>query len=206
MESRRMRPASFAGAGLVLTALLMMLGGCTSSGSAGLGGNPDGERVDAANARERDDIYEIVSFPVNEPWIRDAERIVGFRLSTRFVSSATNKGAFVPGRVFIWLYAYLPNFDGKVERKLVHVWELDHDESTGYRVTKRTITGLAYWFLMVWPKELKLNGDRIDIEIGYERVQDKRVITGSTYSLRVPEPLNPAYFQPTSRPAPRNQN
>lgn len=180
-SSRLGRGRNLVGA-LFVCGLLLGSAGCATNGASGGFGSTEGaNRVDAATATERDDIYEVINFWAMEPWLTESGRIVGFRVSTRFISSFDDKGAFVPGRIFIWLYGFGTNVDGQVERKLLHVWDMDRDEAMGWRITKRTRTGLAYWFLMRWPDELKLEGRRIEVEIGYERIRDKRLImSGAT--------------------------
>lgn len=198
MESKRAARIACLFGGMVASLLAMTnLSGCASTGAGGVSEQQQAAAVDPTRIEERDDIYEVVNFWANEPWLREGGRVVGFRVSTRFVASESNKGAFVPGRIFIWLYGYEPNFDGVVQRKLLHVWEMDRNEAMGWRITRRTRTGLAYWFLMRWPDELNLQGRRIDVEVGYERVRDKRLIMSGTKLLEVPSSA------PAPAPAPR---
>jgi hypothetical protein len=131
------------------------------------------------------------------PWLQHADRIVGFKVTVYFVSGQTEKGAFVPGNIFVWMYTLEPTADGRRERKLAYVWEFKESESVDYRVTKRAIGGYYYGFPLTWPPELRLEGKQVEIQFGYERM-DKTVALSPVRRFRVPIPAG--YQPPNEEP------
>lgn len=149
--------------------------------------------IDPPKIETRDDIVQIVQYWPQMPWLQEGSRIVGFRVTVYFVSGETEKGAFVPGNIFVWLYEFVPTADGRRNRKLAHVWEFNEAEAMGYRVTKRAIGGYYYGFPLRWPKDLSLEGKRVEVQFGYERKKDKSVLLGPPrqYRVRVPAGYRP---------------
>jgi hypothetical protein len=194
-------------AGVMAAALLLAVGcespsGGTSSRRFGPFGDAGDQRqgdIDPTQIETRDDIVQVIQFWPQWPWLEEANRVVGFRVTVYFVSGQTEKGAFVPGNIFVWLYTLEPTPEGGRERKLAHLWEFDQRESMGFRVAKRAIGGYFYGFPLAWPKELDLEGKQIEIQFGYERL-NKKVILGSPKIYRVP--VLTGYEPPVERTAP----
>ena len=174
------------GALLLLPAGAALLpAGCTAGRST---------EIDPVKIKTGDDIVNIVQFWPQPPWLQQGDRIVGFKVTTYFVSGQTEKGAFVPGTIFAWVYELVPDGAGGRERKLAYVWELDEAEALGFRVNKRSVMGYHYGFVLRWPEDITLEGKLIEIQFGYERL-DKGVVLGSSQRFRVPMP---AGYQPSS--------
>jgi len=190
------RRSLVAGLGL---ALLLVCSGCQSrprsqpplSPFRAEPGPPDARKVeiDPTKIPTRDDIVQIVQYWPHWPWLRQGDRVVGFRVPVYFRSAETGKGAFVSGHIFAWVYELVPTPDGGRERKLAHVWEFSAAEAMGFRVRKRAIGGYYYGFILRWPEELTLEGKHIEVQFGYERQQDKRVVLGAPRTFRVPIPI-----------------
>jgi hypothetical protein len=97
----------------------------------------------------------------------------------------------------VWLFQFEPQTDGRLERKLVKVWELNEQDAMGYRVRRESQMGYAYGFFFTWPPNADLSGRTIEIMFGYERL-DGKLITGAARRFQVPQsrfapgPLAPA--------------
>lgn len=166
-----------------LAAALLVAAGCTTTPKRNLKPAP---YIDVVAAEQRDDIYAIRQLWPQYPWLQDADRTVtGFRVPTYFVSSETEKGAFVPGVIFAWLYEIERRPDGGTERKLRHMWQLDRDQAMGFRVRKLVVLGHPYMLMLFWPREVDVVGKTIEIEFGYERT-DGKLIMATTRRFRVP--------------------
>ncbi|MFQ5805203.1 MAG: hypothetical protein ACE5I3_01995 [Phycisphaerae bacterium] len=148
--------------------------------------------IDSTKIPTRDDIVQIIQYWPQVPWLQERERIVGFRVPVYFVSGQTEKGAFVPGNIYVWVYELVPGEDGRRQRKLVHMWEFDQGDALGFRVNKRAVGGYFYGFPLTWPKELALEGKEIEVQFGYERT-DKGVLLSPPRRFSVPVP---AGYQP----------
>jgi hypothetical protein len=144
--------------------------------------------IDPTKIETRDDIFQIIQYWAQMPWLHAGDRIVGFKVTVYFVSGATEKGAFVPGTIFVWVYDLAPTADGRRERKLVHMWEFDEAEAVGFRVTKRAAGGYYYGFPLTRPRELALEGNLLEIQFGYERT-DERLILSEPRQFRLPVPV-----------------
>ncbi len=183
-------------AGMAL-ALALLFAGCETSQptrSARPGGRAGTDksgqnRIDSTKVETRDDIVQIVQFWSQNPWLQDSERVRGFKVTVYFVSGETEKGAFVPGNIMVWVYELVPTARRRYERKLVHVWELNQAEATGLRVNKLAVGGYYYGFPLQWPRELSLEGKQIEIQFGYERASNKQVVLSSPRRFRVPIPF-----------------
>ena len=160
---------------------------------------PRTEYVDAASVPTRDDIVAIHHFWPQVPWLRNSSNeVVGFRVPVYFVSGETEKGAFVPGRIFVWVYRIERLASGELERDPAHIWEFNESEAMGYRVRKLASTGYYYGFMLNWPPNLDLAGHEIEVEFGYERL-DGRLVLGAARRFKVPVP-------PDFRPPPARRN
>lgn len=167
----------------VLVATLAWCAGCASEPK---------KQIDPTRVELKDDIVQVIQFWPQDPWLQEGDRIVGFRVPVYFVSGETEKGAFVPGDIFVWLNELQAGPDGRRTRKPVHVWELSEAEAAPFRVTKRAIGGYYYGFPLKWSADLRLEGKQVEIQFGYERA-DKRVVLGSARPFRV---RIPAGYQP----------
>jgi len=157
-----------------------------------LGGRQGADRrrqneIDPTKIESRDDIFQIVQFWPQMPWLQKADRVVGFKVTVYFRSSETRLGAFVSGNILVWVYELVPAEDGRREPRLAHMWEFDQAEAMGYRITRRSIQGYYYGFPLIWPRELTLEGKQVEIQFGYERA-DKRVVLSEPRQFRVPVP------------------
>jgi len=184
-------------------AIVVAIGGavtlCLSACNMPPGRPKPGEEIDASRAETRDDIVEIVQYWRPEPWLYDADRRpVGFRSTVYFVSGATDRGAFVPGNILIWLYVLEPSTEGVPQRKHVFGWEFDEPQSVLYRVRKASLQGYYYGFPLLWGPEVDVLGREIEVVFGYER-KDGRILSAPGRRLHVPVP--PGYRRPTSAPA-----
>lgn len=165
--------------------------GCESpAAGAGrlLGGPPrrsaSGE-IDAERVPTRDDIVAIRQFWSQYPWLRRGDRIVGFQAAVHFLSGQTSKGAFVPGRIFVWLYEVPPGATDDNQRQLLYMWELDEQQAMGYRVRRESVLGYFYGFVLAWDDSVQVAGRLVEIVFGYER-GDGRLILGAPQRFRVP--------------------
>jgi len=186
--------------GGVLTALAVLAAtGCQttasrSQGSTWLGkGGGDGReknRIDSTGIETRDDIVQIVSFWNQPYWLQDSERVRGFKTTVYFVSGQTEKGAFVPGNILVWIYELTPTGHGnRTERKLVHGWQFNEREARPIRVNRRAVGGYYYGMPLQWPSELHLEGKQVEIQIGYERLTGG-VVLSSPRRFKTPVPIN----------------
>lgn len=197
----------------LLGAALPMLGfwaaGCESTqptqpGSMWRGGEDDPKKrrqneIDPTQIETRDDIFEIVQYWPQMPFLQKSNRIVGFKVTVYFRSGQTQKGAFVPGNIFVWVYELEPVPGGGRKPKLAYMWEFDQAEAMGFRVTKRAIGGYYYGFLLGWPPEVAPEGKLVEIQFGYERA-DKRVVLSEPRQFRVPVPMG--YTSPVKETEP----
>jgi len=189
----------------ITLALALVYAGCESPNSneprSTWRGQPDGpsqaNKIDPTKIDTRDDIFSIVQFWPQTPWLRTSDRVVGFKVTVYFRSGETELGAFVPGTIFVWLYEMVPTADGRRERKIAYGWEFDQAGALAYRVTKRAIGGYYYGFPLIWSEELALEGKLIEIQFGYER-GDQRLILSEPRQFRVPVPYT---YQPPIRKA-----
>jgi len=179
--------------GLGVAGVVICLGCEAPQGQGGRYPKPSGrsqplsppEMIDPTTIPTRDDIVAIYQFWPNVPWLLDSGRPVGFRVTTYFVSGETERGAFVPGTIFAWLYRLEWGPDGKRERVLAHVWEFDQAAAMGYRVRKEAIGGYHYGFALAFPPTVDIQGQLVEIEFGYER-RDKTVVTGPARRFQAP--------------------
>ena len=68
------------------------------------------------------------------------------------------------------------------------------------RVNKLAIGGYFYGFVLQWPRELSLEGKRVEIQFGYERLSDGQIVLSSARSFRVPIPLEYVEPEPETEP------
>lgn len=148
--------------------------------------------IDPARIKTDDNIVKIVQFWPQTPWLQDSDRVVGFKATVYFVSGQTQKGVFVPGNIFIWVYELEPAAGGRREPRLAHMWEFSESEAVGFRVNKRGVMGYYYGFPLKWPQEISLEGKLVKIQFGYERA-NKQVVLSSERRFRVPIPAD---YQP----------
>jgi hypothetical protein len=159
----------------------------------------NGDEIDVSHAETHDDITEIVQYWNPLPWRYDADRRpVGFQTTIYFISGQTGRGAFVPGKILVWLYTLEPGPDGVPVRKSVYGWEFNEAESTLYRVRKKSVQGYYYGFPLLWGPEVNVVGKDIEIVFGYQRL-DGSVLTAAGKRFRVPVP--PGYRLPSERHA-----
>ena len=191
----------------VTLALTVLCAGCatTSSTTARPGGRKASQRseeskIDSTRVRTRDDIVQIVQFWNQPYWLQSSERVNGFKVTVYFVSGETEKGAFVPGKILVWVYEVTPGERGGYEKKLVHGWEFTQAEAMAMRVNKLAIGGYFYGFPLQWPRELSLEGKQVEIQFGYERLADGQVVLSSPRRFRVPIPLEYVEPEPETEP------
>lgn len=156
--------------------------------------------------RAVDDIVQITQFYANYPWRVDYDdRITGFKVAVYFVSSATERGAFVKGDILCWLYQRSRRADGRRDRELLHTWRLSEAEAQGFRFRERKQLGYGYGLVLTWPSSIDVHGREIEIVLGYERT-DGRIILGPPRPMKVPVPADlralPHAPSGTSAPAP----
>ena len=177
--------------------LLFVCAGCQSdrsSSSGWLGKNQaatarERNKIDSTRIKTRDDIVQIVQFWNQPYWLQDSRRVSGFKVTVYFVSGESEKGAFVPGNIFVWVYELVPTAPGQYEKKIAHVWEFDEKEAMATRVNKRAVGGYFYGFPLKWPASVSLEGKQIEIQIGYERIGNKQVVLSSPRRFHVPVPI-----------------
>lgn len=158
--------------------LLATLGCQNPLGGAGPAGQP---RDDL-----RDDIVSIVQFWQQFPWIRHDERILGFFVTIYFVSAETEKGVFVREPILIWLYDTALDERGRRRRgELLQTWTFDRRQADGFRVRKRAIGGDHYGFIVRWDESLDLAGKQVEIQFGYQRGSDQRLVLGTPRRFQV---------------------
>lgn len=147
---------------------------------------PDSNYIEIESVPRKDDIVQIVQFWNPVPWKYNAfNQPVGFQVPTYFISSETEKGAFVAGTVYAWLHTVGRDPTGQLVRKTVHMWQLGPEESFLFAVRKLAIGGYFYGFILTWPGSLDLSGQTVEIEFGYER-GDGKLVMASPRMLRVP--------------------
>lgn len=184
------RRLSFSGA----LVLLLCAGGCQSSSRA------KDHYINIERVPKRDDIVRVVQFWNPVPWIYDStNRVIGFKVPTYFISSKTEKGAFVTGTVFVWLHLVERDKQGKIVRRTVHIWQMEKDEVFLFAIRKEAIGGYYHGFILTWPTNLDLAGRDVEIEFGYQR-GDGRLVMASPRDFRVPgdasSPIEPPQLPP----------
>lgn len=160
--------------------------------------------IDPTQVPERDDIFAVYYFWPSDPWLRRGEQVVGFRVPTYFVSGETNKGAFVPGAIIVYLHGFVPDRLNRPTRELFYKWQFNREEAMNYRVRKEAITGYYYGLLLTWPEELDLGGRQVEVQIAYRRL-DGTEVRGSPRRVQVPAtqlPVEPPLRTAPARPAP----
>lgn len=145
---------------------------------------PGGE-IDADRVATRDDIVGIRQYWSQLPWLRRGDRIVGFQATVYFVSGETGKGAFVPGRIFAWVYEVPPSAPSQAERNLLYMWELDEQQAMGFRVRRVAVMGYHYGMVLAWDENTELEGKTIDVVFGYQR-RDGSIVEGAAKRFKVP--------------------
>lgn len=141
--------------------------------------------IDAQTIPTQDDIYEVVHFWQQLPWLYEGNKPVGFKVPTYFLSSQTRKGTYVSGPIFVSLFRFDRAKGPEFARQLAYRWELSPADAMPFRIAKQTLLGYGYGFMLKWPDELDVAGREIDVEISYQR-GDGRTIKGSSKRLRVP--------------------
>ncbi|MGD8453042.1 MAG: hypothetical protein PVJ57_14585 [Phycisphaerae bacterium] len=157
--------------------------------------------IDVHRIKTHDDITAVYCFYARDPWLRDNDGIViGFKSSVFFHSAATERGAFVPGKVLVWLYTVQRGSDGRYTRDFVHGWEMNEHDAMQWRVRYERKLGYQYGFPLRWPAGVDLVGKQVEIVFGYERL-DQRVIEGTPRRFRVPVPIG---YRPAEPNEPAN--
>lgn len=178
--------------GMLLLGVLVCCGGC-ANGNWGRG-------------VLRDDIVWIVQYSNAYPWLRDEDgRVNGLAARVYFISSQTEKGAFVPGTFQAQLHTLTPLRDGSYQRELVQEWSYSEERARGFRMTERSLLGESYGLVLRWPSELGIVGREVQLKLLYSR-QDGAAVIGRGSRLRVPPPSSKAYRheprpQPSSAPS-----
>lgn len=169
--------------------LALLATGCQTTGChAPPAGRASPRELDVPKVKTRDDITAVYSIFPRDPWLRDNDgNVIGFKVSVYFQSGQTQKGAFVPGKILIWLYSMRREPDGQLERQFVRGWEMDEQEAMSWRVRFERKLGHQYGFPVLWPRDADLAGKQIEIQFGYER-KDGKIIEGSVRRFRVPVP------------------
>lgn len=152
--------------------------------------DPNANRIDSTRIETRDDIVQIVAYWNQPYWLQDSERVRGFKATVYFVSGESEKGAFVPGNMFVWIYEMVPAGRGRFERKLVHGRQFSEAEALALRVNKRAAGGYYYGMILQWPRDVYLEGKQVQIQFGYERQSNKQVVLSPSRSFKVPVPIN----------------
>lgn len=185
--------------------LLMFATGCEAPGlKSSSTAKPSPHSIEPARIDTRDDIVSIVQFWPQQPWLREDAATQGFRVPTYFISAETEKGVFVSGTVFVWLYEIVAGRGGKIDRVPVQQWEFDAEQAMGFRVRKEALGGYYYGFVLKWDPTVKLDNKRVEIQFGYERVSDKKLVLSRPKQMQVSMSAAPTVItQPASRPAPR---
>ncbi len=145
-------------------------------------------QIDPTRVPPRDDITAIYRFYASDPWLRDSDgEVIGIRVTVYFHSAATELGAFVPGKILIWLYEVTRAPDGTRGREYLHGWEFDERDAMGFRRRFLSVMGYHYGMMLMWPRGLQLGGKQIELVLGYERL-DGRIIEEPGKVERVPLP------------------
>ncbi len=195
------------GRALFGAALLLAAAGCATPPGGGDrpptpgGGRPEKTAYeDIEKIPKRDDIIRINQFWAQDPWIYDSVgRAIGFKVPTYYISSETEKGAFVSGRIFVWLHVVQRARSGELVRRTVHMWQMEQAESFLFASRKKAIIGYFYGFILTWPRSLDLGGQTLEIEFAYER-GDGRLVMSSGKTFRVPLDPREAFTSPLIRP------
>lgn len=188
-------------------AVTLLLVGCQGFGGKGqerpkpMPNEVEPERIDT-----RDDVVSIVQFWSQQPWLREDARTLGFRVPTYFISAVTEKGVFVNGTIFVWLYELGPATAEGEQRIPLQQWEFTPEQAMGFRVRKEALGGYYYGFVLKWDPALRLERKRLEIQFGYERVSDKKLILSRPKQLQPPSAsatIQQPGPPPPPRPAPR---
>lgn len=195
-----------AGCALLGGLLLLAMTGCAATPGGNRPPTPGGGRAqksayeDIEKIEKRDDIIRINQFWAGDPCIYDSiGRAIGFKVPTYFISSETEKGTFVSGRIFIWLHVVQVAPNRELVRRTVHMWQMEQAESFLFASRKKAIIGYFYGFIMTWPRSLDLGGQTLEIEFAYERA-DGRLVVSSGKTFRVPLDPREAFTTPMIRP------
>lgn len=145
--------------------------------------------IDPMRVETRDDIVRVHQFWSQDPWIKDPStgRVTGFSVATYFVSSATEKGAFVSGDIQVMVYWLRPLPNGDFERTLAYQWDMNELQASSFRVRKKAILGYYYGLVLKWPETLDLSGKQIEVQIAYRR-GDGGVVRSSPRGFRIEPP------------------
>lgn len=146
--------------------------------------------IDPMRIETRDDIVRVHQFWSQDPWIKDPStgRVTGFSVATYFVSSMTEKGAFVSGDIQVMVYWLHPTPNGDYERMLAYQWDLNETQASSFRVRKKAILGYYYGLVLKWPETLDLSGKQIEVQITYRR-SDGGIVRSSPRGFRIESPL-----------------
>jgi hypothetical protein len=141
-----------------------------------------------------DPIVAIRQFYPTRPWLRDTDdRVIGFTARAYFVSGETDRGQFVPGTISVVMNLLRPRAGGGYVRERLHEWTFDEQQARGFRITRPSILGESYGFVLRWPETLNVMGCPIEVVFYYGRTDD-RIIAGPPRQLRVELP--PGYTAP----------
>ncbi|MBL8879226.1 MAG: hypothetical protein JNG88_08910 [Phycisphaerales bacterium] len=143
--------------------------------------------IDPTKIEARDDIVGVNQYWGQDPWIRDpsTSRVSGFSVATYFVSSATEKGAFVKGDIVVhlnWLRTYA---SGEIERTPLYEWELNESQSMGFRIRKKSVMGYFYGLVLKWPETIDVSGKHIEIQISYRRLAGGAMVKSAPRTFRI---------------------
>lgn len=131
---------------------------------------PPNPYIEVENIAVKDDIVQIVQFWPQIPFVKKSGIPVGMTVTTYFVSGETDRGAFVPGTIYAWLFIKDRDKPLDDEEEPAHVWKFDPDEAMNYRIRKLAKPGYGYGLILVWPNELDLEGKQIQIQLAYRRL------------------------------------
>jgi hypothetical protein len=140
--------------------------------------------IDPERIETHDDIVQIVQI-WNEPYfLTKVGKPVGMKVVIRLVSGHADKSVFAPGTILACLFVVEPGRAAR-DRTPVHIWEFDEPAAMNFRLRKQVLGGYAYGFLLPWPPELDLEGQRIEIEFRYRRL-DGSVVQAPRREFKVP--------------------
>lgn len=140
----------------------------------------------------RDDIVAIRQYTQAYPWIIEDGRVRGLQARIYFLSAETGKGVFVPGAIWAGLHTVERQTGGGLERELVYEWTFNRSQATDFRIPEPSILGYSYGLIFLWPPELDLRGEEIQLAYRYVRGDGREVRrAGSTFA--VPGAGRPAF-------------
>ena len=145
---------------------------------------------DAAATETHDDIRQIVTYWPEPIFLTISEVPVGLRATVVFVSGQTEKGAFVPGIIHVWLYESNERGSFANAVRPVYEWQFDEQKAMNWRIRRVNRLGNTYGLLLEWPRDLDLEGKRVRVEIGYERL-DGSIVRNRPRTVDVP--IGPDY-------------